>query len=239
MFTTGLARLVDGFDAARPAPSTPPVAVREPAPRRAWPRAGGAELWAPASAALDRPGDERVLDLDRDLGLDHDLASLPHEDAGVDRVVSAFGPMFSSDGRAAIDEMFRVVRPGGVVAFTAWTSLGAVGRLLRLAATHEPSPGVPAPLTWGREERLRQELERHGDDVRLEARELALRFESGEEAVARLIAGLGPLAQAARPDELRERATQVIDELAVAEPGGVRLAARYLLAEAVRRPVLY
>ena len=145
--------------------------------------------------------------------------------------MSAFGPMFSSDGRAAIGELFRVVRPGGTVAFAAWTPLAVVGRLLRLAAAHDRRPpGVPAPLAWGREELLRQELERHCDGPRFERAELPLRFESAAHAVQRLVAALGPLAVASRPDELRAEVAGVVGELAVEEPGGVLLRASYLLA---------
>jgi SAM-dependent methyltransferase len=179
----------------------------------------------------------KLLDLD---DLELDLASLPFEDARFDGVLSAFGPMFSSDGRKAIDELFRVVRPGGTVAFTAWAPLGVVGRLLRLAATHDPLPrGVPPPLAWGREERLRQDLDCHSDDVRLHSRELMLCFDSGEQAVERLFEALGPLAVAPRQDELRAQALAVVAELEEEGAGPMRLRARYLLAEAVRRPVLY
>lgn len=213
LFTSGLSRLLP----AAPAP-------------RAWPLPPGAELWAPAAAALrDAVTGAEVLDLDADPDLD--LASLPHDDGSFDAVVSAFGPMFSCDGRTSIDELFRVVRPGGTVAFTAWTPPGVVGRLLRLAAAHDPLPsGTPAPLTWGREERVRQELERHGDDPRLELAELALDFHSHADAVRRLVSALGPLAVAPRQDELRIQATAIVEELADTRPGGVHLRASYLVA---------
>lgn len=236
LFTLGLSRLVDEID-----PSPPPRApaqVPVPPARRAWPRGGGTELWAPCRDALPRAAGPDVLDLDLDPELD--LASLPFEDARFDAVLSAFGPMFSSDGRMAIDELFRVVRPGGTVAFTAWTGLGVIGRLLRLAATHDPLPaGVPGPLAWGREERLRQDLDGHSDDAGLELLELTLRFESCEQAVDRLLGALGPLSVAPRQDELRVQAREVVEELALVEAGQVQLRARYLLAVAVRRPVLY
>jgi len=240
VFTLGLSRLAEGFDAASgqaPAPAPARAAPRAPlAPPPAWPR-GDPGLWAPIAARLPRPAGQHLLDLDEH---DLDAASLPFGDATFDAVVSAFGPMFSSDGRAAIDELFRVVRPGAVVAFTAWTPLGVVGRLLRLAATHDPPPpGMPPPLAWGRDERLRQELERHSADARLTRGTLTCRFESCEQAARRLIAALGPLAAAPRQAELHACVLGVVEPLAVEEGDGVSVEASYLLAEATRAPVLY
>lgn len=236
LFSLGLSRLVEELDSA-PAPPPVPACVAAPAPRPAWPRGDGAYLWAAASEALPRLAGQRVLEVDE---LDLDLASVPFEDAEFDGIVSAFGPMFSSDGRAAIDELFRVVRPGGTVGFTAWTPLGVVGRLLRLAGTHDPlPPGVPPPLAWGREERLRQELDRHSDAFELRPLELTLRFGSREEAVERLFGALGPLAVAPRQPELRERARAIVDALAGDEPGPVALRAPYLMAVAERRALPY
>lgn len=200
--------------------------------RRGWLRPVGTDLWEPARAVLPRPAGARILDLD---AVDGDPAALAFDDDAFDAAVSAFGPMFASDGSAAIDELFRVVRPGGSVAFTAWTPIGAIGRLLRLAATHDPLPrGVPEPLTWGREERLREELDLHGADVRLQARELALRFSSSEEAVERLCDALAPLAVAPRQVELRRLARGVVEKLALVFDDGIELRSRYLLAVAER-----
>ncbi len=241
VFTLGLSRLVEGLDAASadpgPQPARPVAPAAPASAQRAWPRGEDAALWAPAAAALPRPAQGALLDLDEH---DLDIASLPFEDEQFDAVVSAFGPMFSSDGRVAIDELFRVVRPGGSVAFTAWTPLGVVGRLLRLAAAHDPLPaGVPPPLAWGREERLRQELERHSENVCLERADLEWHMDSCERAVDRLIGALGPLAVAPRQTELRARAQEIVREVAEERAGGVVLQAGYVLARATRAPVLY
>ena len=243
LFTGGLSRLLDRADeqfvvVAASEPARDPVLRAEPIVPPAWPRGGGAELWPHVLAELPRSPGRDLLDLD-DVDVD-DLATLPYAEADFDVVMSAFGPMFSSDGRAAIDEMFRVVRPGGTVAFTAWTSLGVIGRLLRLAASHDPLPrGVPGPLAWGREERLRQELERHCDDGQIHPRELTLRFATCEQAAERLSDALGPLAIAPRQDELRAQARELVEPLAVAQPAGIELGSRYLLVVAERAcPIL-
>jgi len=47
--------------------------------------------------------------------------------------------------------------------------------VLRLAATHDPPPaGVPTPRTWGREERLRVELELHSPTARTDLAQVSL-----------------------------------------------------------------
>jgi SAM-dependent methyltransferase len=210
-------------------PYTPPARPDIPPPRPSWPHKRGAELWAPASEALPRPAGERVLEVDE---LDYDLARLPLADGEFDVAVSAFAPMFSSDGRAAIDELFRVVRPGGTVAFTVWTPPGIVARLLALAAERDPPPaGVPAPLDWCSEAYLRHELERHSDDVELLAQELTLAFGSRDEALDRLFGALRPLAWARDQLELRAAAAP----LAGGDHGPVELRATYVMAVARRR----
>jgi len=242
VFTFGFARLAEQLDAppaAKSAPAPPPAGpVPAAVPRRAWPR-GDAGLWAAAATALPRPAHGDLLDLDA-IEPPLDVASLPFEDDRFDAAISAFGPMFSSDGRVAIDELFRVVRPGGTVGFTAWTPLGVVGRLLRLAAAHDPpAPGVPPPLAWGREERLRQELARHSEDALLQRAEFTCRFETVEQAVEHLVGALGPLLAAPRQPDLRTGVGEIVEQLAAQDEEGVVLQASYLLAEATRAPVLY
>jgi SAM-dependent methyltransferase len=51
--------------------------------------------------------------------------SLPCEDAAFDVVVSQFGLMFVRDRAAAIEEMLRVLRPGGVLAVAVWDVIDA------------------------------------------------------------------------------------------------------------------
>jgi len=183
--------------------------------------------------ALPRPEGALVLEADE---LDYDLAQLPLADGEYDAVVSAFAPMFSADPGAAIDELFRVVRPGGTVAFTAWTWPGIVGRLLTLAEQQQPLPaGAVSALRWGEDGLLREVLAAHSDDVQLRPGELMLAFASRDEAIDELFAAFRQLAWAPGQAELRESAEAMIDGLAGAEPGPVELRATYVMAVARRR----
>ena len=245
LFTLGLSRVAERVEAQYaeqldPPPLPPRVRRRVPArprgappPGPSWPHRQGAGLWAPVSQALPRPAGARVLEVD---DLDYDLAWLPLDDGEYDGAVSAFAPMFASDGQAAIDELFRVVRPGGFVAFTAWTPPGIVGRLLVLAGELDPpEPGVTAPMEWARADVLRSEVARHCSDYELRPADLPLTFASAEDAVQRLFAALRPLAWSPRQPELRELALEIIDGLAGGDPGPVALRATYVMAIAERR----
>lgn len=52
-----------------------------------------------------------------------DAQDLPFDDGAFDAVVCQFGIMFMPDKAKALSEMFRVLRPGGLVAFNVWDSL--------------------------------------------------------------------------------------------------------------------
>lgn len=165
-----------------------------------------------------------------------DLAELPFADGTFDAALSAFAPMFCLEARRAFSELLRVVRPGGTVAVATWMRGGAVGSLLTLAIEHDPPPaGVPKPLNWGREERLRPELRCDRDDPAIEHASLTMRFGSRDEAAVRLVGALGPaVAAAEHAPGFEAKARALVDELAEDDGAGVRLESRYLVARAVR-----
>ncbi|NNE35833.1 MAG: methyltransferase domain-containing protein [Rhodothermales bacterium] len=80
---------------------------------------------------------------------------LPGEDAGFDRVVSQFGMMFFTDRGAAVQEMLRVLVPGGRLAVAVWDSLEntpAYARavdLLDRAAGPDAANALRAPFVMG------------------------------------------------------------------------------------------
>lgn len=215
LFTFGLSRLRE--QAVSAAPLAAPAETRAQRLARARRGADPGDLWDPVRRRLDAVA-----------------GPLPPG------TTSLFGPMFSTDHGRALQRMFDAAGPGGTIAFTAWTPLGAVGRLLRLAATLDPAPAGRAPAsTWGREERLRQDLERWADDPELLPESIGLRFASTEDALERLCRALPPLAAVPDQEALRTQATAVIDELAAAvtadDGDGIVLPSRYLVALATRR----
>jgi SAM-dependent methyltransferase len=77
---------------------------------------------------------------------------LPFADASFDVVLSQYAHMFSPQPDAAAREMLRVLKPGGRIAFAAWTPDGLAPRLMGLTMRYlPPMPGAapPSPFEWG------------------------------------------------------------------------------------------
>ena len=79
-----------------------------------------------------------------------DVEDLPYNDDEFDIVLSQFGHMFAPRPIIAIDEMLRVLKPGGIIAFSTWPPELLTGKLFRLVAKYAPPPkGVSPPVEWG------------------------------------------------------------------------------------------
>jgi SAM-dependent methyltransferase len=192
--------------------------------------------------ALVAAGRARTQALGLDVRWDEaDAEHLPYPDASFDAVTSAFGLMFAPRPEVAAGEAFRVVRPGGVVALTAWTPDGFTGQITALMGEHLEAPlGAARPIEWGIEATVRGRMEPHADSVELDRGTVTWEFGSLEEALAWQEANFGALvaARAAlgdRYDELRERFAGLMREWNRAADGSVRLPAAYLRVVARRR----
>ena len=86
--------------------------------------------------------------------------ALPFEEGHFDAVVSQFGLMFFEDKQKAVNEMVRVLKPGGQLAVAVWDSLentpgyAAVTRLLGRLFGKEVADALRAPYSLGDQERL-------------------------------------------------------------------------------------
>jgi 2-polyprenyl-3-methyl-5-hydroxy-6-metoxy-1,4-benzoquinol methylase len=89
-----------------------------------------------------------------------DVEQLPFDTAMFDVVVSQFGHMFAPQPDVAIREMLRVLRPGGIIAFSTWPPELLVGRLFALTARYlpPPPPGAIPPSLWGDPNTIRERL---------------------------------------------------------------------------------
>jgi SAM-dependent methyltransferase len=169
-----------------------------------------------------------------------DAQSLPLEDAGFDCVASNFGIIHAPDSRRVVDELDRVLRPGGSALVTAWASAGFMGRVLRLAAEAEGrGSDDPRPERWGRFEALQLAFSRFPG---FEAREASLRWELASPGAVwdELSAPPGPLAAAAASgglsgDELRDRLLRLVEPVARREDDRLVLDVGYVLVLA-RKP---
>jgi SAM-dependent methyltransferase len=89
-----------------------------------------------------------------------DVEELPFENARFDVVVSQFGHMFAPRPDVAIQEMLRVLKPGGTIAFSTWPPELMVGSMFTLVGRYAPPPSVtvaPPPL-WGEPSIVRERL---------------------------------------------------------------------------------
>ena len=79
-----------------------------------------------------------------------DAEALPFADASFDVVLSQFGHMFAPRAEVATNEMLRVLKPGGTIAFTTWPGEQLIGRQFTLNAKYvSPPAGVDSPVKWG------------------------------------------------------------------------------------------
>lgn len=94
-----------------------------------------------------------------------DVESLPYKDDEFDFVVSQFGHMFAPRPDVATAEMLRVLKPGGVIAFSTWPPELLTGRLFVLTSKYGPPPpkNVSPPVMWGEVDIIKKRL---GNDVK-------------------------------------------------------------------------
>lgn len=89
-----------------------------------------------------------------------DVEELPFADGEFDVVASQFGHMFAPRPEVAIDEMLRVLKPGGVIAFSTWPPELFVGRgFIMIGRYLPPLPfEMPPPPLWGDPNVIRERL---------------------------------------------------------------------------------
>jgi SAM-dependent methyltransferase len=76
-----------------------------------------------------------------------DLLDLPVADGSIDTVISCFGIIFAADAERALEEVARVLSPGGRAYVSAWVPAGPIDAMLgaagRVLARVNPSPPRP------------------------------------------------------------------------------------------------
>jgi SAM-dependent methyltransferase len=99
-----------------------------------------------------------------------DVESLPFPPSSFDVVVSQFGHMFAPRPEVAVDEMLRVLKPGGTIAFSTWPPELFIGRLFALTGQYmpPPPPGVAPPPQWGDPQVVRERLGARVRDLRFD-----------------------------------------------------------------------
>ena len=131
-----------------------------------------------------------------------DLEQIDEPDGSYDVVLCREGLMFAVEPDRALDEMLRVLRPGGRLAVAVWASqsenpwLGIVFEALRaITGSTVPPAGVPGPFALDDEARLGTLMQAAGFiDIAVEHLPTPLRSPSFEAWWARTSAVAGPVA---------------------------------------------
>jgi len=150
-----------------------------------------------------------------------DAEELPFEDKSFDVVLSTFGCMFAPRHAVAAAEIARVLRPGGRVGLTAWTSEGGMGSFFRTVGAYMPPPPPIAqpPALWGDDDHVRELFAESGIELKFRRETVAqARFESTDQAIEYMSTRFGPmimaremLTAAGRWDDLRADLTELYE----------------------------
>lgn len=161
-----------------------------------------------------------------------DAEALPFTDDSFDVVLSTFGVMFTPNQEQAAAELLRVCRPGGRIGLASWTPSGFIGQMFAVVGRHVPPPaGVPSPLAWGTEPRLRELL---GPAVRCQSRHFVFRYPSAQDWLGTFRTYYGPTLRAFAALDDAGQASLEAELLALAEgassatDGTLRIASEYL-----------
>jgi ubiquinone/menaquinone biosynthesis C-methylase UbiE len=171
-----------------------------------------------------------------------DAEDLPFEDGRFDCAGSVFGAMIAPRPEVVARELIRVVRPGGTIGMTAWTSGSFSAEMIAIGRRYvPPPPDMPVSEEWGDERTARARLELHGARVETERRSLRFKAESPEELAHRLEASAPPTVAARealpgdRWEEMRRELRELVGRFNRADDGSVAIDAEYLQIVARRR----
>jgi ubiquinone/menaquinone biosynthesis C-methylase UbiE len=165
-----------------------------------------------------------------------DAEQLPFADAAFDVVASVFGAMFAPRPQLVASELFRVVKPGGLVAMANYGPGGFLGRLSEMMASFSARPGIelPSPFQWGDEDEVHHRVGRLAASIEVVHRTLV--FESPSvEGLLKFWEETNPPQNAMKamlPPEAYQKVTTawmaLVEELNESTDGGVRVSSPYI-----------
>lgn len=178
--------------------------------------------------------------------MEADAEALPFPAGRFDVVASVFGAVFAPRPERVAAELFRVVRPGGLVAMANYGEDGFLGRVGKLLAQFGPPAPValPSPFQWGDPEEVRRRFAGLAASIEARRRTGRFAFTSLDEALAFWERTNGPLTalRSLVPEtayvEVRAALRRLFAELAGAGDGELTVEWDYLLvlARAPRGP---
>jgi SAM-dependent methyltransferase len=144
-----------------------------------------------------------------------DAVELPFDDGAFDVVISVFGIIFAPDAEKALEEVFRVLRPGGRALVAAWVPEGAIHEMVGALARGVRAAGGPERprFPWHDPAGIAPIAARHGATVDAEPASLVVTgsspeayFADGEEHHPMSVAMRPLLERTGRYTDMREEA---------------------------------
>jgi SAM-dependent methyltransferase len=174
--------------------------------------------------------------------MEADAEAIPCTDASFDLVVSLIGAMFAPRPERVAAEMIRTCKSGGRIVMVNWTPEGFVGQMFKIIGKHvPPSPLMPSPLLWGKEETVRERLRDGITELQMTRRMYPFRYAfSPAEVVEFYRMNYGPTNRAfaalegAAQDTLRRDLEELWTRENQATDGSTRYESEYLEVTAVR-----
>ena len=172
-----------------------------------------------------------------------DAEQLPFADATFDIVGSVFGAMFAPRPDLVASELFRVVKPGSLVAMANYSPGGFLGRLSDLMSSFSARPVVDllSPFLWGDEYETRKRFAGLATSVDVIHRRLAFESSSVDRFFEFWEATNGPhnALKTILPPEDYQKVVRawiaLVNELNEASDGAVKVSSPYILVLA-RKP---
>lgn len=172
-----------------------------------------------------------------------DAEALPFPTSSFDVVASVFGAMFAPRPELVAAELFRVVKPGGVVAMMNYGTGGFFAQLAAVLANYSttPAPAFPSPFLWGEPDEVRRRFATAAD-LELEPRHLTMRYASfagWQEEFAAVNPPIMAMKQILPLDAyatLMEQCRELVERLNAASDGSVALESDTLAVLATSPP---
>ena len=173
-----------------------------------------------------------------------DAESLSFPDGSFDLVASVFGAMFAPRPDLVAGELFRVVRPGGMVAMANYGSEGFLGRLATIIGAYSttPAPTMPSPFLWGDPDQVRRRFGALASSIEFEQRTLTLHFDSVDDWEVSFAASNPPIMamKVILPPQafgqLMNQCRALVEEMNTADRPGVTIESDYLVVLATSPP---
>ena len=165
-----------------------------------------------------------------------DAEQLTFPDASFDVVGSVFGAMFAPRPERVARELFRVCRPGGLVAMANYGSGGFLAGTTKLFGNFStPLPfALPSPFEWGEPDAVRERFDGLATAIEIEKLELTMTFATvpaavdfWEETNAPMVA-LRMTLTSERYAECRRELGELMAAMSRSGPSGIELSNGYL-----------